>query len=111
MNIPEYAKIVRVNKKNTSTILGEHFDANILLYEILTIFGISGETHSIALDTSRASNGMIRYRIKPLDTNSSVDMSYIKDNYNNTMISLFGKTYITTTKLSNDVLIITMYEK
>ena len=68
MNIPEYAKIVRVNKKNTSTILGEHFDANILLYEILTIFGISGETHSIALDTSRASNGMIRY---------SNDMAYL----------------------------------
>lgn len=109
MNIPEYAKIVKVSKKNTTTILGKHFDANILLYEILNIFGISGETHSIIIDTSKASSGIIRYRIKPL--NDIQDMTYIKDTYNNSILSLFGKTYISTTKILNDVLIISMYEK
>ena len=109
MNIPEYAKMVKVNKKNTTTILGEHFDANILLYEILNVYGINGETHSVNIDTSKASSGIIRYRIKPLVDNQ--DMSCIKDTYNNTILTLFGKTYISTTKILNDVLIISMYEK
>ncbi len=109
MNIPEYAKIVKVSKKNTTTILGQHFDASILLYEILNIFGISGETHSINIDTSKASSGIIKYKIKPLNDNE--DMSYIKNTYNNSILNLFGKTYISTTKILNDVLIITMYEK
>jgi len=109
MNIPEYAKIVKVAKKNTTTILGEHFDTNILLYEILNIFGISGETHSITIDTSHTSMGIIKYRIKPL--NEETNMNNLKEIYNNTILSLFGKTFISTTKISNNVLTITMYEK
>ena len=109
MNIPEFAKIVRVSKNNTTTILGEHFDTNIIIYNILNIFGISGDKFSIIIDSSKASNGIIRYKIKPLNDNE--DLTYIKDYYNNTILSLFGKTFISTTKILNDTLIITIYEK
>ena len=109
MNIPEFAKIVRVSKNNTTTILGEHFDTNIVLYSILNVFGISGDKYSIIIDSSKASNGVIRYKIKPLNDNE--DLTYIKDSYNNSILSLFGKTFISTTKILNDTLIITIYEK
>lgn len=108
MNIPEYAKMVRVSKKTTSTILGNHFNTNIILHSILNLYDISMEDYDVSIDTSRASYGMIKYRIKPL---LNQDLSDIQYKYDNQTISLFGKTYISTTKILNDTLVITMYEK
>ena len=108
MTIPEFAKAVKSNSK-ISAILGDCYDANMILYEMIFPY-INYKEIKIFIDDSQASTGITKYRISAISDN--INFSEVKERYNDMNIDQFNKSFITNTKITkNNTLIITLKEK
>ena len=108
MTIPEFAKVVKSNNK-ISAILGDCYDANVILYEMITPY-IKHEEIKIHIDASQAAIGIIKYRINT--TSETLNLSDVRDRYNDMNIDQFNKSFVSNTKITkNNTLIITLTEK
>ena len=108
MTIPEFARVVKSNNK-ISAILGDCYDANVILYEMIFPY-IDYKEIKIFIDNSQASTGIMKYRISA--TTENINFSEVKNRYNDMNIDQFNKSFITNTKLTkNNTLIITLKEQ
>ena len=107
MTIPEFAKVVKSNNK-ISAILGDCYDANVVLYEMINPY-IRHEELRIHIDNTKASLGIIKYKINPIS--ESLDLSEVKERYDDMNIDQFNKSFRSSTKLTkNNTLIIILTE-
>ena len=108
MTIPEFAKVVKSNNK-ISAILGDCYDANVILYRMITPY-INHKDLRICIDSSQASIGIIKYRINT--SSETLDFSDVKNRYNDMNIDQFNRSFVSNTKVTkNNTLIITLTEK
>jgi len=110
MTIPEFAKAVKSNNNSKiSAVLGDCYDANVILYEMISPY-LNHEDLRICIDTTLVSTGIIKYRIN--SNSETMDFSEVQNRYNDMNIDQFNKSFVSNTKVTkNNTLIITLTEK
>lgn len=104
MTIPEFASLVKVKgTKEENYIFGNCFGQCLVFYKILN--NISNQDASITIDTSKASSGICKCKIK--DTNIDYQ-EHIKMRFDNMDINLFNEKYNIKNKINYKAGILTI---
>lgn len=108
MTIPEFAQKIHCLKKQC--ILGDCYDTHIIFFSMVNPYITEDNDIDIFVDTTKASLGIVKYKLKTLS--ESYDMTYLKEVYNGMNIDQFNKTFTSSTKLlKNNVLQISICKK
>jgi hypothetical protein len=104
MTIPEFASLVKVKgTKEENYIFGNCFGQCLVFYKILN--NISNQDASITIDTSKASSGICKCKIK--DTTDNYQ-EHIKMQYDNKELEIFTEKYEVKNKINHKAGILTI---
>lgn len=104
MTIPEFASLVKIKgTKDDKYIFGNCFDKCLVFYEILQY--LENQDASITIDTSKASSGICKCKVK----NTNIDyQEHIKMRFDNMDIDLFNEKYNIKNKINYKAGILTI---